>query len=252
MRTRRRRLDAKRPNSMRSPVFWESFTISTIRELEVLGGGSPFDEHLHGRNGAEMRLASSALSSCAAENGLRNDSAAVRSSTELGTAVATWNFLADSADDGATHGDGLGGSHTTFSALGTLGAFAFDDDLLFNVLGHLLFNVALILTTLVWKGLLGPAVGAVLEFDVLATEAEWRTAARGEDQCGNNRGNDECEMFHGVRLNLTRSGEAMQTNYDGSQRVRRRRAFFLEHGLSGPPQKYRSWCAFQWDGVKVP
>lgn len=76
------------------------------------------------------------------------------------------------------------------------------------------------------EGLLGAAVRAVLQFDGLATEAERRTAARGEDQCGNNRGNDKCEMFHGVRLDLMRSDEVMQTNYDGSRRVRAQMALF--------------------------
>jgi hypothetical protein len=139
-----------------------------------------------------VRLTSSTLGGRTAQNRLRNDATAVGSGAELGTTVTTRNFLADSLNDWTTDSDGLG-SHATFAALG---AFALNDDLLFDILSHLLFDVTLVLATLVREVLLLSAIVAVLQLNVFSADAEGRAATRSENERGDKRGDEECKVFH--------------------------------------------------------
>lgn len=182
--------------------------------LKLTVAGSTVDENLHCWDGSQVRLTSSTLSGGTAKNRDWYDATAVRSSAELGTTVTARNFFADSLNDWATHGDGFG-SHATLTAFG---AFSFDDDLLLNVFGDLLLNVALTFTSLMRESLLLAAIVAVLELDVLAAKAKWAAAARSEDECSDQRGDDECEMFHGVGHIVIGTDEGMQTNYDGRKK----------------------------------
>jgi len=139
-----------------------------------------------------VRLTSSTLNGSSAKNRYRNDSTAIRSSTELRTTISARDFFANGPNNRTANSDGLG-SQSTFTALC---AFTFDDDLLFNILSHLLFDVTLTFATLVGKCLLFAAIIAVLQVHIFSAKAERRSTTRAEDESGDKRGYDECKVFH--------------------------------------------------------
>lgn len=204
-----------------------------MENLELAVSARTINENFHRWDGSDVRFASSALRSGTAENGDRNDSTAIRSRAELGTTVTARNFFADSLNNWATHGDGFG-SHATLTAFG---AFSFNDDLLFHILSDLLLNETLTFTTLVRESLLFATIVAILELDVLAAKAKGATAARRKDECSDQRGDGECEMFHGVGSMVIGSDEGMQTNYDGRKK---------EPVSTSPPHSFIPY--FMWGG----
>lgn len=85
-----------------------------------------------------MGFPSSPLSSGTAENGLRNDAAAVWLGAELRAAISAWDFFDNGCNHWATGGDGFGDG--LFAALATHDHFLG----LFNPLRDLFLNVAMI------------------------------------------------------------------------------------------------------------